>query len=961
MINYSKIDERYIDEVGSDCMYLKHNKTGAKVLLLKNNDENKAFGIGFRTPPKNSTGVAHIVEHCVLSGSRKFKTKEPFMDLLKSSQQTFLNAMTFPDKTIYPVSSRNLKDFYNLMDVYLDSVLFPSIYEEEKIFLQEGIRLELQNKESEINYNGVVYNEMKGVYSSIENQVADGITFKLHENSTYGVDSGGDPSEIINLTYEEFLNFHRNYYHPSNSYIYLYGDLDMEKALVFIDQEYLSKFDYLEVDSSIITNESCPELNYATYSVSKEELRENTDYLAYSWVIGSSEDRLSIFMSLFLSDLLFESNSSPIKNALLEANLGEDIYSMTSSSKPLDLTVVVKNTNGDRVDEFKKIIEDEIKKMVEEGINKVALESTLNKYEFDLREGGGTQRAIIYYINSLSSWLYDGSPFDGLTFNETVKYLRKNIHTGYFENYLREKFIDNDFKMVSVITPEVDKNKKVEEEKRRFLNILKDGMTDSELDDLILKTKALTEYQTMEDTKEDKATIPSLQLEDISKDITHIPMEKLSIGENTLLFNPQFTNGITYVTFAFNMDHVPYEDLKYVRIISTLLEKVATKNYSYTELYDKVYLESGDISFSPTTFTDVEDTSIYYPKYGISIKYLNEKLEGAFEVLEEIIFNSIFEDKGRIKEVLLQYKSVYESGILQSGHRVVSQIVNSYFSEEAYYKEALSGMTYYFNLKEILEKYDENFEDLVDNIKRVYENLLTRDGLIVNITGDRENLELTITRIEEFLNRLRSFKTTKAVIEFTPSNKNEAYTTSSDVQFVSKGYDINLLEEEFSPTMTVLANILSSSYLHTMIRAKGGAYGAGVQIKSLGQILTYSYRDPNLLETVEVYDKMGDFVRELELSNEELKNFIIGSLNAFDPLLTPDEKGVVNLSRYITGNSKERLKAQRDIVLSTTLEDLKASAEILDRAMEKNYLAVIGNKEKIEENRELFKNIISIK
>ena len=963
MNSYKIIDKKYINEVDSEVLVYEHIKTKAQVLCLINDDENKAFGIGFRTIPEDSTGVAHIVEHCTLSGSRKYKTREPFMDLVQSSMQTFLNAMTFSDKTIYPISSRNEKDFYNLMDVYLDSVFYPRMYDKKEIFLQEGWHYELESLEDELTINGVVYNEMKGVYSDPQNTISDAITFNLHKDSSYGVDSGGNPKNIPDLTYENFLNFHKKYYHPSNSYIYLYGDLDMEKALNYIDENYLNDFEYSNVDSSIILNEPFKEQKtvYETYSASKDEISENKDFLAYTWCLGDSKNKEDLFLRDFLSELLIDAEAAPIKKALLKAGIGEDIYAETSSSEVLDLSVVVKNTSKERLDEFKKIVEDTLKDQITNGIDRDLLLATLNKFEFAFREGGGTQRAIIYYIRALNSWLYDNSPFDGLTFNDTIENLKSNIEDGVFEKYIEEKLLNNNYSLITVATPELDKNLKEEEELKIKLQKYKESLSKEELEEIIQAHKDLNDFQMTEDSKEDKKTIPSLELSDISDKITHIEREVIQEDFAKVLVNEQFTNELSYLTFAFNIDHISKEDIQNLSLITDLLTKVNTKNYSYESLNNEIYKTTGGIVITNASYSDSKNSKNFFPYLNVSVKMLDDKIEDSLNLLNEIINTSDFSDKDRIKEILLTEKSQMESSILQNGHGIASEMVKSYYSPQGDYNINISGLPIYFYLSDLLEDFDNKWEDFKNSIENLLSKIIVKNRLIINYTGNKETY---IKNKKHFENLVNTFNTNSYDIcpyEFKKDNKNQAFKTSANVQYVSKGYNLEDLGESFDGSLAVLGNILSISYLHYNIRAKGGAYGAGIRFSRTGDILTYSYRDPNLLNTVKVYDEIGDFVENLDITEDELKNYIIGSMNSFDPLLSPSLKGNINLSRYISGITEESIEKIKKEAIATNVDKLKSYAPILKKAMDENYICAIGGEEKIKEDSGLFKEILNLK
>ncbi|MGI5948906.1 insulinase family protein [Peptoniphilus sp.] len=963
MKNYELIEEKYIDEVSSDCKVYTHNKTGAKILTLSNSDKNKAFGIGFRTPPVKGNGVCHIVEHCVLSGSRKYKTKEPFMDLIKSSQQTFLNAMTFPDKTIYPISSRNKKDFYNLMDVYLDAVFYPMIHEEEKIFLQEGWHYEINSRDDDLKYNGVVYNEMKGVYSSAENIVADALTFNLHENSSYGVDSGGDPALIPTLSYEEFKDYHKKYYHPTNSYIYLYGDMDMEEALKYIDENYLDNFEKIDLNSEIILNEEFDKEKDVeiTFSASKEEATENSDFLARGWTIGYQTSKMDIFMRDFLSSILIESESAPLKRAILDAEIGEDVYTETSTSLPLDFSIVVKNTSADKKEEFLNLIDEKLRELVENGIDRDLIEATLNRYEFVFREGGGNQKAIIYYIRALNTWLYDKSPLDSLYYIDVLNEVRERIDDNFVEKYIEEKLLNNKYAVNVVARPEIDKNEKQDEKVREELAKIKESLSEEELDEMIEKSKALLKYQMEEDSLEAKKTIPTLELSDIDRDITEYKVVHDEIDGVKYLKSIEDTNKIVYTNICHDIGFLNEDEIEKMSLLTTLLSLLDTKNYSYEELNNEIYKSTGGIYFAPTVYVDSKDNKKYSVKLSIKMKSLAENVSKGLEIIDEIIENTILDSKKRIKELLYIMKSRIESGLLSNGHQVVISIVKSYFSEASAYQSHISGMDYYEFLKDLVENFDERWDELLKSFNSLYQKLFNRENLIISVTGEEEDLESIKDDFREYIDTLNTETVTPGNFNFKDTNKNEGYYMTSNVVYVSKGYDLTKLGQKYVGDLTVLSNILNSSFLHNEIRAKGGAYGGGITIPRTATLATYSYRDPNLKNTVEVYDKIGEFVKNLNISDEDLKDFIIGSMNTFDPLLSPEQIGDLNLARYITNLTSSDVKKSKEEALNTNLEKLRAFGEVIDKAMKKNYLAVIGSESKIRENEELFKEIKSIK
>jgi len=960
---YKLIEEKYIDEVASNCKVYTHIKTGARVLTLSNNDENKAFGIGFRTPPEKGNGVCHIVEHCVLSGSRKFRTKEPFMDLIKSSLQTFLNAMTFPDKTIYPVASRNEKDFYNLMDVYLDAVFYPRIYEEEKIFLQEGWHYDLKSEDDELKYNGVVYNEMKGAYSSSENIVADGMSFSLHENSTYGVDSGGDPKLIPSLSYEEFKDYHKKYYHPSNSYIYIYGNQDMEKVLDFIDNNYLSSFEKEEINSEIILNEELKETKevHMTFSASKEEMKEKIDYLAKGWTIGYANSKLDVFMRDFLAELLIDAEGAPLKKAILKSGLAEDVYSEISSSLPLDLSIILKNTDANKKDEFLKILNETLNDLVKNGIDRDLLEATLNKFEFIFREGGGTQKAVVYYIRALNSWLYDKSPLDALYYNDILNEVKEKINDNFVENYIKEKLIDNNYSVILSATPELNKNEKQDKKLKEELLELKEKMSNEEKREIIKKSIDLDRYQTEEDTIKDKDTIPSLKLSDIEKKVTDYPLEEDKIGDVVYLKSNQDTNRIVYTTISHDISFIKKEELETMSILLSLIGLIDTKNYSYEKLNNEIYKSTGGITITPTVYVDSKNPEKYSLRMNVKMKSTAENVGRGLEIVKEIITNSVVDSKNRVKEVLNILRSRIESTMLQNGHQFIVSILKSYYSEVSDLESHIGGLYYYQYMKDLTENFEERWESFKNSAENIYEKLFTKDNLIISTSGNISDLNNIKDELENYINELKNNELVKPKYEFKNTNKNEGLYTTSNVVYVSKGYNLRELGLNYSGDLTVLANILNSYYLHNEIRAKGGAYGAGITIARTGEMATYSYRDPNLKNTARVYDNIGEFVENLKISNEDLKGFIIGSMNAFDPLLSPGQIGDVNLSRYITGLKKDDLEKFKKEALNTRIEKLNSYGEIFKKAMEKNYIAAFGSENIIRDGKDLFKEIKSLR
>ena len=958
MKNYKLIEQKYIEDIHSNVSLYEHEKTKARVVTLENDMDNLAFGIGFKTPPKDSTGVAHILEHSVLGTNEKYTTKEPFFDLIKTSVATFLNAMTFNDKTIYPFSSKNKKDFYNLLDVYMTSVLFPGIYESKNIFLREGWHYELLNKEDDITINGIVYNEMKGAYSSEDEQIYDGIRLKLFEDSTYGIDSGGNPKNIPDLSYEEFLGFHRKYYHPSNSYIYISGNMDMEEALETIDRDFLSKFEYLDVDSEIILPPARTKREefHFEYAAAKEE--KNKDYLAIGYNLGKYDNKIDAFMASFMSELLIDSEAAPVKEALLEKGLGEDVYSITQEGLVLDFNIFSKYTSKDRKDEFVETIESTLIDLVKNGIDKDLLRATLNKVEFGIREGGGANAQIYRFIWAMSNWHYGKTPFEGLDFSNAINFIREKIDTDYFERYIEEKFLQNADSVVMVATPSATKNEKEAKELKERLSAYKASLSDEEIDKLIEKTKAFNEFLSKEDSDEDKATLPTLELTDIKPEIEHTKYLVEEYKNSEIMKISQPTNGITFLNFMFDSSFVKEEDLFYYSLLDAFLTKLRTENYSYQELDNIINMNTGGINSKSIVLTH-NKTGEMLPKFKVTMRVLSDKVEKSFEILEEVLFKTKFDNKKRIKDILLELKSDMDGRVIQMGHIAAANVVKSYYAKDSYYQEVIGGFIFYNRLCDFIENFDKEVDTLIEKLEEYSSKMFNRHGLVVSVTQE-ENYMDNISEVKKFIDKLTDEEVAISPFEFKENPRNVAYTSSANVNYVAKGYSYKNIGKEYNGNIAVIKNLVGSDYLYTEIRAKGGAYGQGLLVNQDGDMVATSYRDPHIINTLKVYDNIADYIRNLKLTDKELKDAIIGSINTFDPNLSPQDKGELAMSRYITGLTEEEVEKNKEECLKTTLEDLKSYAEVLEKVMEKEYICVIGNEEKIMEHKELFGEIMPL-
>ena len=951
--------EEYLDDIKSKAYLLKHDYSGAKLLYLENDDENKVFGIGFRTPPENSKGTPHILEHCVLNGSRKYKTKEPFMDLLKGSLQTFLNAMTFSDKTIYPVASRNDRDFENLMDVYLDAVFYPRIYDKKEIFLQEGWHYELRTPEEELRYKGVVYNEMRGAYSSPDSYVYKELDSALYPDSIYSNDSGGDPYEIPNLSYEEFLDFHRKYYHPSNSYIFLYGKLDLEEQLSHIE-EYLNHFPAEKIDSSIGLQKPFKEMKTieASYPLTPGESEDNKDYLIYGALTNDKKNRKESLTNSIIRAVLFSEESSPVKNALLKAGLGEDTMTLSTDGLQQGMGICAINTSKNRRDEFFEIIENSIRETVEKGFSKEELLASLNKIEFQLRECDNyPTKGVIYMIQSLESWLYDEDPKIQFKFNKLLDELRDAIDTDYYENFVREKILDNPHKVLISLEAKEGLNTKKDQDVHNALQEYKSSLSEEEIVKIIEENKILEEMQNKEDTAEEKETIPALSLSDIKAKALEIPTEEIQKGKTTILIHDLFTQRIDYFTLAFNLDFIREEEIQPLSLLSDAIGLMDTKNYSYQRLGTEEYLYTGGIHSSLSSYF-LEKENSYTKKFSIHAKAKPEFLDNMFDLIDETTRFTKFEDKKRLKEILQMIRLKLENGFVESGHQYALMRNRSNYSQQGAFDEKIGGLSYYDFIVDLEDHFDEKAESLLTCLHELSQKIFNKNKLIVNITTEEK--ENALKAVEKYLEKLSDLEHEAYDLKFLLEPKNEGITTSANINYVVQTGPL-AFPNGYKGSFEVLSNILSNTYLYSFIRAQGGAYGTGMGISRSGRFGLYSYRDPNIAQTLDIYKNLPEIIQGLDLPQKELETFIIGSLNKFDPPTTNATKGKLGLLLYITGQTPEDTKKAMEEAIEADIEEFKEIIPLLKESLDQNYITVIGNADAIGKNKELFDTVRTLK
>lgn len=970
--SYEFLFEEKLEDLNAIGKVLVHKKTGARVALIANDDKNKVFSIGFRTPPVNSTGVAHIIEHSVLCGSRNFPAKDPFVELAKGSLNTFLNAMTYPDKTVYPVASMNDQDFKNLMHVYMDAVLYPNIYQRKEIFLQEGWHYELDNEASDLTINGVVYNEMKGAFSSPESQLYRLIQNSLFPDTTYGVESGGDPTFIPELSYEEFIEFHKTYYHPSNSYIYLYGDMDFEERLTWLDQEYLNQYDHLEVDSAVKLQKSFDSLREVRdyYSLSEgEELKDNT-YLSYNTVVGNSLDKELGLVFQVLDYVLLQAPGAPIKQALLDAELGRDILGgFEDEILQPSFTIIAKNSEEAKKDQFIGTIRKVLEDVVQKGLEEKSLRAAINFYEFKYREAdfGQFPKGLLYGLRTMSSWLHDDTKtFLHLKDSAGYAFLKEKIGTGYYENVIKEHLLNNTHTSVVVLQPKPGLNTQKEEELKKRLKAYKASLSKEEIQNIINETKALKQFQELPSTKEELEKIPLLTREDIGKKVEPLYNEIRNVEGVKVIHHNVYTNKIAYVRLLFDIRQIPKELLPYSSLLSLMLGYVDTNNHTYLDLSNEVNIHTGGITTNVRSFSVKDSSSKYYPVFEFSSKMLYDKLTEGFRLIEEMIHQTKLKDKKRLKEIIDEMKSKLQMNFNSSGHSVAIDRAMSYYSEHGLFKEITTGIEFYKFMEDLSDNYQTKADLAIEKMEELLAMIFTKENLTISITADEEGYARFAEKLPAFSNALTAKADQKLFARYNtealkPVCLNEGFKTASQVQYVARAGNYMKEGLEYSGALKVLKTILSYDYLWVNVRVKGGAYGCMCGFSGVdGDAYFTSYRDPNLRETNQIYERAVDFVKNFDADERDITKYIIGTFSTLDTPLTPQGMGKRSLSMYLAGITEEELQIERDQVRNVTIQDLRAQYKVIQAVLDAGNICVIGNEDKINENKDLFKEIKSL-
>jgi len=959
---YEIVSEESLPDISGYGIVLRHKKSGARVAVISCDDNNKVFSVGFRTPPEDSTGVAHILEHSVLCGSERFPVKDPFVELAKGSLNTFLNAMTYPDKTIYPVASCNDKDFANLMEVYMDAVFFPNIHHEKNIFLQEGWHYELESADGELSYNGVVYSEMKGAFSSPEEVLFSEIQQALYPDTAYGVESGGDPDHIPELTYEQFLEFHKRYYHPVNSYIYLYGDMDVAERLTWMDREYLSRFEEISLDSSLKIQASFAEKKSVEkyYSVNNEEEAKDAAYFAYGVTFTGEKDVVLETAVSMLCSALINKPGTPLKLALTEAGIGEDCYAdfMDVAAQPF-LAIIAKNAAEDKGEEFLRVVTETLDKCAKEGVPKKSLYAALNSMEFSLREGdsGNYPKGLRYCQMMLGTWLYDdGSVFDNLCWTPMFDKLRELIETDYFENLIKEYLLTNTHGVCLKLLPKVGLLAEKEEVLAKELAEYKASLSKEEVEALVAQTKALKEYQSEPSKPEDLAKIPQLTREDIKKEADPLVNEVKEIAGVTTLHQELFTAGIAYVKLLFDMKKVPAELLSYAGILADVFSRMDTKKHSYLDLNNEISINTGGISVSTMISSKYDDLNEYRVFFLAEGKALYGKVSELVAYLKELLTETVYENPARLREILLERKSGLESRYTDMAQGAAVKRASSYFSEVGVAMEKLDGIAYYEFISDLLENFENRKEQLVEKLTEVYECIFAKDVMMLSVTADAEGYELVKAQAAELFDAFAP-EAKGSCMKLVPEKKNEGFITPGQVQYVCCAGNFRDAGFDYTGAYEVLRTAMSYGYLWNQVRVLGGAYGAALMALENGRMAFYSWRDPHLSRTMQVYEDAVEYIANFEADEAEMTKYVIGTMSNVDMPRNPRMEGERGMTAYLTGRTFESVQRHRDEILTITVEDVRALAEGVKAMLSQNCCCTVGSEKKVREDAKHFMTV----
>ncbi|MBN1936622.1 MAG: insulinase family protein [Anaerolineae bacterium] len=946
--------EQHIPELNTLAQIYHHVQTGAELLSLQNDDENKVFDIVFRTLPVDSTGLPHIMEHAVLGGSRKYPVKEPFVELLKGSLNTFVNAMTSIDKTSYPVASQNVKDFYNLVDVYLDAVFYPRIT--PYTLMQEGWHYELDRLDGEMAFKGIVFNEMKGAYSSPDNLMYRYSRRALFPDTPYGLDSGGDPAEIPNLTYAQFKHFHETCYHPSNARILFYGDDDPVERLRLVN-EYLKDFARIEILSTVPLQApfDAPQHLEVPFDVGEgDSSGEKKAMLAVNWLLCEGDDPERVLGLNVLEHILIGTPASPLRKALIDSGLGEDLAGggLNDSVRQIYFGTGLKGMSAENVDRVESLILDTLTALVDKGLDPNMVTASMNTVEFILRENntGRFPRGIALAFRALSTWLYGGDPLAPLMFDAPLSAIKARLSSGepYFEGLIAHFLVDNPHRATVLLKPDPNVRQEQEAAEKARLDAARAAMSEADLLEVIEATRELKRIQETPDSPEALATIPVLTLDDLDKENKLIPLEVSQPGSTEILYHDLFTNGIVYLDLAFDLHALPQELLPFVPLFGQSLTKMGTATQDFVKLSQRIGQKTGGIGASPLTSALI-DRRGSAARLVVRAKSTVGQTQDMLDILHDVLLTVKLDDAARFKQIVLENKARMEASLVPGGHAVAGTRLGAHFDQAGWLDEQMGGIAYLFFLRQLAERIDNDWSSVLAQLAQVKALLVNRDSALCNVTVDAANWAAIQPRLIALLDTLPAAPVELVTWTPEPLPPFEGLTIPARVNYVAKGANLYELGYQLDGSVAVISNYLRVTWLWERVRVHGGAYGGFCTFDRPSGVFSYlSYRDPNLLGTLDNYDRSADYLRDLDLSQDELIKGIIGAVGRIDAYQLPDAKGFTSLARYLIGESDVDRQRFREQVLSTTVDDFRMFADVLARVNEAGWVVVLGAQEAIE-------------
>ena len=950
---FEQIDKRFIEELNTEATLYRHAKTGAELLSLSNDDENKVFGVTFATPPEDSTGIAHIMEHAVLGGSRKYQVKEPFVELVKGSLKTFLNAMTGSDRTMYPVASTNLQDFYNLVDVYLDAVFHPLITPQH--LEQEGWHYELNDPADPLRYKGVVFNEMKGVYSSPDSLLYRYNSQYLFPDNAYGHDSGGDPRAIPDLTYDQFKQFHATYYHPSNARIYFYGDDDPAERLRLLN-EWLNDFDANPVNAIIDTHPpfAQPRRVVEKYAIDPDSELDKKGMVLVTWALPEITDPALIMILSILSDSLVGTSAAPLRKALIDSGLGEDVTGggLSGWMRQMTFSIGLKGINTADSDAVESLIVETLTKLAEETIDKDTVDAALNTLEFGLRENntGPYPRGLLLMMRTLRNWLFSRDPIEPLQYEAPLTAVKAQLQdsTEYLSDLIRQYLLDNSHRLTLVLEPDPTLQQQWETAEREKLAAIKAEMDQAQLEAVVANTQALRRLQEQADSPEALAAIPRLTLDDLDKENKPIPLEVSEAQGAKLLYHDLFTNGIVYLDLGFDLHVLPADLLPYVKLYGRCLTQIGTETEDFVKLSQRIGRQTGGVGASSyvsgTSRNDQAATYLF-----LRGKATMSQTADLLAIMRDLLLTLKLDNQERFRQMVLESKARKEASLIPGGHSVANSRLQAQFSEAGWVAEQMGGVSYLFFLRDLAQAVETDWPSVLAKLEQIHQLIINRNALIINVTLDGDNWQQFRPQLDEFLSQLPASDGQPTSWQRDTLPLNEGLTIPAQVNYVAKGTNLYERGYELDGSISVIGNFLRTSWLWEKIRAQGGAYGAMYAFdRHDGTFAFLSYRDPNLLGTLDNYDKTVDFLQNLDLNEDELVKSIIGAISSMDSYQLPDAKGYSSLVRYLTGYTDEARQAYREQILTTTAADFKAFADVLAQVRDNGRIVVLGSADAIK-------------